>query len=121
MPSPKSGSAASLVPPAAPGAAADALDSTAGSNTAGTSDTDDKEKFEPYKPDPKKKSWIEIMLVNEEKKPVPGQRYRITLPDGATVAEGTLDGKGLARVDGIDPGSCKVTFPDLDQDAWKPA
>ena len=35
--------------------------------------------------------------------------------------EGTLDEKGLARVEGIPEGSCKVTFPDLDKDAWEPA
>jgi type VI secretion system secreted protein VgrG len=68
----------------------------------------------------KKKSWIEIELVDEDNKPVPGERYQITLPDGATIASGTLNEKGFARVDGIDPGTCKVTFPDLDKDAWKP-
>jgi hypothetical protein len=46
-------------------------------------------------------------------------KYRITLPDGETVAEGTLDDKGFARVDGIEPGTCKITFPDLDKDAWE--
>ncbi len=66
-----------------------------------------------------KKSWIEIELVDEAGKPVPGEPYRITLPDG-TVADGTLDEKGFARVDHIDPGSCKVTFPNLDKEAWKP-
>jgi type VI secretion system secreted protein VgrG len=68
----------------------------------------------------KKKSWIEIELVDDHKDPVPGEKYRITLPDGETVAEGTLDEKGLARVDGIEPGTCQITFPDLDKDAWKP-
>jgi hypothetical protein len=120
MPSPKSGTAASLVAPAAPDDAVDAIDSTPGQNTAGASEGDDKEQFQPFKPDPKKKSWIEIVMVDEENKPVPGMGYRITLPDN-TVQEGTLDGKGFARVAGFDPGSCKVTFPDLDQDAWKPA
>jgi type VI secretion system secreted protein VgrG len=67
-----------------------------------------------------KKSWIEIELVDEEGQPVPGEPYRITLPDGTTVADGTLDEKGWARVDNIDPGSCKVTFPNLDKDAWEP-
>ena len=67
-----------------------------------------------------KKSWIEIELVDEKNKPVPGEKYRITLPDGTVVAEGTLDTKGFARVDSIDPGTCKVTFPNLDKDAWKP-
>jgi type VI secretion system secreted protein VgrG len=67
-----------------------------------------------------KKSWIEIVLEDEAGKPCPGEHYRITLPDGTTLAEGTLDDKGFARVDYIDPGSCKVTFPDLDKDAWEP-
>ncbi len=67
-----------------------------------------------------KKSWIEIELVNDDGKPVPGEKYRVTLPDGTTIDEGTLDEKGRARVEGIDPGTCKVTFPNLDKDAWKP-
>ena len=68
----------------------------------------------------KKKSWIEIELLDQDNKPVPGEKYRITLTDGTTLAEGTLDEKGFARVDNIDPGTCKVTFPELDKDAWKP-
>jgi type VI secretion system secreted protein VgrG len=67
-----------------------------------------------------KTHWIEITLVDEDGKPVPGEEYKVTLPDGSTVASGTLDEKGKARVEGIDPGSCKVTFPNLDKDAWKP-
>jgi type VI secretion system secreted protein VgrG len=67
-----------------------------------------------------RKSWIEIELVNDEGEPVPGEKYRVTLPDGSTLAEGTLDEKGYARVSSIDPGSCKVTFPKLDQEAWEP-
>jgi type VI secretion system secreted protein VgrG len=67
-----------------------------------------------------KKSWIEIELLDEAGQPVPGEAYRITLPDGTTVAEGTTDEKGRARVDHIDPGTCKVTFPNLDKDAWEP-
>jgi type VI secretion system secreted protein VgrG len=75
-------------------------------------------KPEPHKPDPTKKSFVEIEMVDEDGKPVPGERYQITLPDGR-VATGTLDSKGKARVEGIDPGSCKVTFPALDKDAWE--
>ncbi len=69
----------------------------------------------------KRKSWIEIEMVDEEDQPVPGMAYRITLPDGETVAEGTLDDKGFARVDGIEPGTCKIAFPQLDQEAWTKA
>jgi type VI secretion system secreted protein VgrG len=67
-----------------------------------------------------KTSWIEIEMVDEESQPVPGMAYRITLPDGS-VAGGTLDDKGFARVDGIESGTCKITFPELDRDAWGPA
>jgi type VI secretion system secreted protein VgrG len=67
-----------------------------------------------------KTHWIEIRLVDEDGKPVPGEEYKITLPDGSTVASGTLDEKGKARVEGIDPGTCKVTFPNQDKSAWGP-
>jgi type VI secretion system secreted protein VgrG len=65
------------------------------------------------------KTWIEIELVNKDGDPVPGEKYSIKLPDGS-VAEGTLDDHGKARVDGIDPGSCQVTFPNMDQTVWEP-
>ena len=65
------------------------------------------------------KSWIEIQLVDEADQPIAGERYRITLPDGQTVAEGTTNAEGMARVSGIDPGTCQITFPDLDKDAWE--
>jgi type VI secretion system secreted protein VgrG len=67
-----------------------------------------------------KEHWIEIELLDEEGQPIAGEPYRITLVDGTTVADGTLDEKGRARVDNIDPGTCKVTFPDLDKDGWEP-
>jgi len=63
-------------------------------------------------------SWIEIELVGEDNKAIPGEKYKVTLSDGS-VAEGTLDAKGFARLDGIPKGNCKVTFPDLDKDAWE--
>ena len=64
-----------------------------------------------------KTAWIEIILVDAEGKPVPGVRYRVTTPDGK-VNEGTLNEHGQAGFYQIDPGNCKVTFPDLDKDAW---
>ncbi len=67
-----------------------------------------------------KKNWIEIELLDEGGRPVPGEPYKVTLPDGTTVADGTTDDKGKARVDNIDPGNCIVTFPNIDQDAWEP-
>jgi type VI secretion system secreted protein VgrG len=70
------------------------------------------------KSEEKKLSWIEIELVGEDDKPIPGEKYSITLPDNS-VAEGTLDDKGFARVEGFEKGDCKVTFPELDAAAWE--
>ncbi len=67
----------------------------------------------------KKKTWIEIGLVDMAGTPVSGVRYAIFLGDGTKV-EGSLDENGRARVDHIDPATCVVTFPDLDKAAWKP-
>jgi len=63
-------------------------------------------------------SWIEIELVDEEDEPIPGEKYKITLSDDSVI-EGTLDGDGFARHDDIPKGTCKVTFPELDKDAWE--
>ena len=64
-----------------------------------------------------KKAWIEIILVDMDGKPVPGIKYRITPPSGAP-KEGRLNEHGQAGLYEIDPGNCKITFPDLDKEAW---
>lgn len=63
------------------------------------------------------KHWVEIILVDMEGKPMPGVKYRITPPGGAPV-EGILNQYGQAGVYQIDPGNCKITFPDLDEETW---
>ncbi len=65
----------------------------------------------------KKKSWIAIRLVDHKGRPVPGEEYRIVLPDG-TAVEGDLDQRGFVRINGIDPGTCKIAFPNLDRTSW---
>ncbi len=71
---------------------------------------------------PDKKSWIELQLVYESNGlPVAGMAYEVTLPDGQTVASGSTDDQGVARVDSIDPGSCQISFPSLDKEAWEDA
>jgi hypothetical protein len=67
----------------------------------------------------KNKTWIAIQLLDEDQNPVPGARYRITLPD-QSIQTGTLDDQGTARVDGINPGQCEITFPEIDGSEWKP-
>ncbi|MCG2747201.1 MAG: type VI secretion system tip protein VgrG [Desulfobulbaceae bacterium] len=114
-----SGAAGKVVAPIAALLAAVAADAVPGKGDKGDKgeqrhkDDDEKNKD--------KKSWIEIELVDEDGKPAPGEAYKVTLPDGETVATGTLDEKGFARIDGIDPGNCKITFPNLDKDSWAKA
>jgi len=66
------------------------------------------------------KTWIQIELHDQDGKPVPNERYRIELPDGSA-QEGALDENGCAGVDGIDPGRCKVSFPDIHAKEWHAA
>lgn len=128
MPSPKSGNAGQAVTPADPKKPEEADKADPGEMTevkARQKETQTGKygspSVEPHKPskkdDEKKPSWIEIEMIGEDNKPIVGEAYRITLPD-ASVVEGTLDEKGFARVDGIDPGNCKITFPKLDEEAW---
>ena len=65
-----------------------------------------------------KKHWIEIILVDMDGNPVPNVRYKITPPGGDSPKEGRLNEHGQAIYDQIESGECKVTFPDLDKDAW---
>jgi hypothetical protein len=57
-------------------------------------------------------------MLGEDDKPIPSLEYCIVLPSGEEIT-GFLDDQGSARVDGIEnAGTCKVSFPELDQDAW---
>jgi hypothetical protein len=94
-----------------PQAGAIAAGPKAGGATAGEQTAEQQE-------EEKKTSWIEIELVGEDDEGIPGEKYKITLPDDS-VAEGTLDEKGFARVEGFEKGTCKVCFPDIDKEAWE--
>ena len=63
------------------------------------------------------RSWIEVQLVGEDDSPIPQAQYEIKLPGGKLVA-GNLDDDGAVRLEGIPPGVCGVSFPELDKDAW---
>ena len=121
----KSGKAGKAVSPTAPTKPEDAdiddpgkVDEIKAEQTKTKSGKYGSEKVKPFKPDEEKTSWIEIEMVDEEDEPVTGERYKITLPDDS-VAQGSLDDKGFARIEGIDPGTCKITFPELDKEAWE--
>jgi hypothetical protein len=76
--------------------------------------------FTPSQTKEPEKTWVEILLLDDTGKPVPGQKYRIKTPDGV-LHEGTLDDTGKARVGDLDPGSCDISFPEIDGGEWKPA
>ncbi|MFN0130956.1 MAG: glycoside hydrolase family protein [Phycisphaerales bacterium] len=133
MASPKDGSAGSIVAPQAPAdpVPADAADPGAMGPQWQRSRERAAEKPPAGKPTPepgseeaandgKKNGWIEFVLIDEDDNPVPGEPYKVTLPDG-TPTTGTTDEKGLVRIEGIDPGSCKITFPRWDKSSWDDA
>lgn len=76
----------------------------------------------PSEPPPpvEEKTWVSIVLTDTDKRPVPFRRYRIELPD-ESVREGMLDENGRARIQGIDPGTCKVSFPEFHAKDWSKA
>lgn len=62
------------------------------------------------------RTWFEIELLDMEGAPVPHERYDVTLPDGS-VRTGRLDAEGRAYFGDLDPGSCRVRWPDRDDEA----
>jgi predicted component of type VI protein secretion system len=61
-------------------------------------------------------SWIEIEVVFDDGTPFTGNCV-VDLPSNLRT-DGAPDDEGLIRIEGIDPGSCKVSFPDLDGAVW---
>lgn len=88
-------------------------DETGGSGGAPT-DPGEVDPVDPVDPGEDKDTWIEVRMKNTDGVPMVGERYRLKLPDG-TVREGTLNDAGAVRIEGIDPGLCELTFPDLDR------
>lgn len=62
--------------------------------------------------DPAKLAWIVIELVDSTGRPRAGESFALVPPGGSPI-EGTLDAKGKVRIEGIDPGTCTVSFPEL--------
>jgi type VI secretion system secreted protein VgrG len=130
---PKSGKKVPSVKPAAPAVALDADDAVPGEiakakakqrqEQAGKYGSTPSKPFKPASAEDAEEQplgWIEIEMIGEDGSPIAGERYEVKLPDGS-VSTGTLDGNGLARIEGFEPGNCEISFPDLDQDAWEKA
>ncbi len=63
------------------------------------------------------KTFVDLVLLDEDDKPVAGARYRVKDVGGNTF-EGSTDGSGAAHVEGLVPGPCAVGFPDYDGGDW---
>jgi hypothetical protein len=61
--------------------------------------------------------WIEIELIDEDDQPVPGEKYKVEQSNG-DVIYGILDKKGFVHLKVVS-GNCKISFPDLDGEAWE--
>ena len=64
--------------------------------------------------------FLEFSLIDDDRLPVKGAHYRVVASDG-TIFTGVLDGEGAARLEGLAPGECKVSFPELHADEWEAA
>jgi type VI secretion system secreted protein VgrG len=71
-------------------------------------------------PEEGEKAFVELAVKDQDGNPVAGEWFRIEFPDG-TVKEGRTDGSGKAWVPGPKEGSTKLSFPRLDEKAWKKA
>jgi hypothetical protein len=67
-------------------------------------------------------TWIEIELLDsgDPPMPVPSARYKVVTSE-ETAITGTLNEEGFARIENIPPGSCKVSFPEYDEECWEKA
>ncbi|PRP99332.1 Ig-like domain-containing protein [Enhygromyxa salina] len=64
---------------------------------------------------------VMIELLDADGNPVPGEPFRIKLPDG-TVKTSSLDDQGKAHITGIEtPGTCQVCFYKRDAAIWAAA
>jgi hypothetical protein len=59
---------------------------------------------------PDSKTWVGLVLVDQDGTPVPGRPYRVVKPDGTTL-DGTLDSHGAAMIRDLDAGNCQIWCP----------
>lgn len=63
--------------------------------------------------------FIEFQLLDENGDPVPGEPYRVRLPD-QSLQTGTLNNEGKVRFEKICAGQASICFTGLDEKEWKP-
>ena len=103
-------------PPFKPKEASTSTKDDKDSDTSSDSDTStDKKKLEKEKTEDQETTFISIKLTDEKGNIVVGEKYEVELPDGS-VSKGTLGIDGTAKIEGFEPGLCKVRFPNLEDD-----
>jgi uncharacterized Zn-binding protein involved in type VI secretion len=63
-------------------------------------------------------TWIEVQLNDKGGFGVANTKFQLETADGKII-HGVTNGNGLGRVEGIQPGNHKITFPDLPPDGFK--
>ena len=63
--------------------------------------------------------WIEFQLVDRQGEPVPGEPYRVRLPD-QSLHTGATDAQGRARFESILAGNATIVFTGFDEREWQP-
>ncbi len=59
------------------------------------------------------KTWFRCQLLDEDGKPMPNEKYKMTDSNGAT-REGTLDADGWVYIPPtLAPGACSISFPEI--------
>jgi hypothetical protein len=66
---------------------------------------------------PKKRSWIEVRFLDGGGEAISAGRYRVELPN-KSIQEGTISSAGTIHLEGIDPGSCRISLLDLEDAEW---
>lgn len=62
--------------------------------------------------------FIEFRLLDDNGDPVPGEPYRVRLPD-KSLHTGTLDKEGKVRFEKICAGQASICFTGLDEKEWR--
>jgi hypothetical protein len=61
--------------------------------------------------------WVELELVGTDGNPMANEPFVVEDSDGK-LHHGFLDGAGFARVMGVAPGECRVSFPERQEQHW---
>lgn len=65
------------------------------------------------------RAWIEVVLLDADNEPIPGERFQLRLPD-QSLHNGRLNRQGSVRFEGIVAGSATISFPGIDAREWSP-